>query len=246
MITPIEIKVNLDTDVALALRHLGCDSAAAAVRDIWFAEPTLAGSPDLLTGRMVIRLRSGADDDLTVKLRPCSPAQLTGRWARPFLDDGVRYRIERDWCGTRRMLSASAISGWPAGSVGAFVDRRVDVTEALASAQRQFLVSCTPPGVAVDRLRARGPVTALRWTGVALGALYADVERWQTGDLDLLELAMKISAAPGDSPVDLHLRAAAAQQALEDAVHGLGLAIATGATKTEQVLAASARTRPRS
>ncbi|KAF0846830.1 hypothetical protein [Nocardia caishijiensis] len=244
MITPIEIKVNLDTDVAVALRRLGCGPDTADVRDIWFAEPDSAGSPALLSGRIVIRLRSGAEDDLTVKLRPCTPAQLSGRWARPFLDEGVRYRIERDWCSPLRMLSASAISGWPAGSLRDCVERGVDVTEALATAQRQFLVSCTPPGVAVDRLRARGPVHALRWTGVALGGLCVDVERWRIADLDLLELAVKITAAPHDSPVGPHLRAAAAQQRLLDAVHALGLTPATGSTKTERALAASARARP--
>ncbi|MFE5476049.1 hypothetical protein ACFQ9R_10120 [Nocardia sp. NPDC056541] len=244
MITPIEIKVNLDGDVAGALRRLRCSDTAAVHRDIWFAEPLhpgTAGAPTLLSSRIVIRLRSGAEeDDLTVKLRPCVPSQLAGRWGAPFTEPGVRYRIESDWSADRRMLSASAISSRPAGSLRAAVARGVDVTGALHSAQRQFLVSCTPPGVAVDHLRAMGPVASARWTGVPVGTLRADVERWSTTGLDLVELSLKVTPQQADSPVDLHLRALDARRELEAALRTLGLTIASGDTKTEQVLTALA------
>ncbi|MFD6449595.1 hypothetical protein ACFWF3_02355 [Nocardia sp. NPDC060220] len=244
MITPIEIKVNLDGDVAGALHRLRCPDTAAVYRDIWFAEPLhpgTAGAPTLLSSRIVIRLRSGAEeDDLTVKLRPCVPSQLAGRWGAPFTEPGVRYRIESDWSADRRMLSASAISSRPAGSLRAAVARGVDVTGALHSAQRQFLVSCTPPGVAVDHLRAMGPVASARWTGVPVGTLRADVERWSTTGLDLVELSLKVTPQQGDSPVDLHLRALDARRELEAALRTLGLTIASGDTKTEQVLTALA------
>ncbi|MFD3704424.1 hypothetical protein ACFWUP_14885 [Nocardia sp. NPDC058658] len=243
MITPIEIKVNLDGDVAAALRRLRCSDTAATARDIWFAEPLRPGSPGaptLLSSRIVIRLRSGAQDDLTVKLRPCHAAQLTGRWAAPFTEPGIRYRIESDWSGGRRMLSASAISQRSPGSLRAAVAGGVDVTDTLNSAQRQFLVSCTPPGVAVDHLRAMGPVASARWTGLPVGNQHADVERWAVAGLDLVELSVKVTPRHGDSPVDLHLRALDAQRALEEALHALGITIAAGDTKTEQVLTALA------
>ncbi|MFE3316745.1 hypothetical protein [Nocardia sp. NPDC059195] len=241
MITPIEIKVNLDGDVAGALHRLRCTDTAAAYRDIWFAEPVHpgpTGAPTLLSSRIVIRLRSGDEDDLTVKLRPCLSSQLTGRWAAPFTEPGIGYRIESDWSGERRMLSASAISLRSPGSLRAAVARGVDVTDTLNSAQRQFLVSCTPPGVAVDHLCAMGPVTSARWSGVAVGNLRADIERWTAAGLDLVELSLKVAPRQGDSPVDVHLRALEAQRALEAALRRLGLMIATGDTKTEQVLTA--------
>ncbi|MEU4810241.1 hypothetical protein AB0H20_13680 [Nocardia fluminea] len=244
MIAPIEIKVNLDGDVAGALRRLRCPETAAAHRDIWFAEPLhpgTAGAPTLLSSRIVIRLRSGAEeDDLTVKLRPCVRAQLAGRWAAPFTEPGVAYRIESDWSGDRRMLSASAISARPAGSLRAAVARGVDVTDTLHAAQRQFLVSCTPPGIAVDHLWAMGPVASARWTGAPVGTLRADVERWTSPGLDLVELSLKVVPRHNDSPVDLHLRALEAQRALEAALRTLGVTIASGETKTEQVLTALA------
>ncbi|MFD4439391.1 hypothetical protein ACFWPK_06380 [Nocardia sp. NPDC058519] len=246
MITPIEIKVNLDGDVAGALHRLRCADTAAVYRDIWFAEPLRPGStgaPTLLSSRIVIRLRSGDEDDLTVKLRPCVRSQLTGRWAAPFTEPGVRYRIESDWSGERRMLSASVISLRSPGSLRDAVTQGVDVTDTLNSAQRQFLVSCTPPGVAVDNLRAMGPVASARWTGVSVGNLAADVERWTAAGLDLVELTLKVVPRQGDSPVDLHLRALDAQRALEAALGTLGLTIATGDTKTEQVLTALAAAR---
>ncbi|TCJ96681.1 hypothetical protein [Nocardia alba] len=248
MITPIEIKVNLDGDVAAALRRLRCLDTVAAHRDIWFAEPPhpgTVGAPTLLSSRIVIRLRSGEEhDDLTVKLRPCVRSQLTGRWAAPFTEPGVRYRIESDWSADRRMLSASAISSRPPGTLRAVATRGVDVTDALHSAQRQFLVSCTPPGVAVDHLRAIGPVSSARWTGVPVGNLRADVERWNTAGLDLVELSLKVAPQQGDSPVDLHLRALEAQRELEAALRGHRVMIAAGDTKTEQVLTALTTTRP--
>ncbi|WP_194828177.1 hypothetical protein [Nocardia sp. XZ_19_231] len=246
MITPIEIKVNLDGDVAGALQRLRCSDAGAAYRDIWFAEPLHPGStgaPTLLSSRIVIRLRSGDEDDLTVKLRPCLRSQLAGRWAAPFTESGVRYRIESDWSGGRRMLSASAISLRSPGSLRAAVARGIDVTDSLNSAQRQFLVSCTPPGIAVDHLCAMGPVASARWTGVPVGNLRADVERWTAAGLDLVELSLTVVPRQGDSPVDLHLRAVDAQRELEVALHALGLTIATGDTKTEQVLIALAAAR---
>ena len=246
MITPIEIKVNLDGNVAGALQRLRCSDTGAAYRDIWFAEPLHPGStsaPTLLSSRIVIRLRSGDEDDLTVKLRPCLRSQLAGRWAAPFTEPGVRYRIESDWSGDRRMLSASAISLRSPGSLRAAVARGIDVTDTLTSAQRQFLVSCTPPGIAVDHLCAMGPVASARWAGVPVGNLRADVERWTAAGLDLVELSLTVVPRQGASPVDLHLRAVDAQREIEAALRALGLTIATGDTKTERVLSALAAAR---
>lgn len=237
--TPIEIKVNLDGDLLDAQTRLGCTNAAAISRDVWFAEPAVpgaGGAPALLAGRIAIRLRSGDHDDLTVKLRPCAAAQLVGRWATPFSEPGMQYRIEGDWCGERRVLSASVVSKRPAGSLRVAALCGEDVTDALDSAQRQFLVSCTPPGVVVDHLRAMGPVASTKWTNIAVGDLAADAERWTVDGLDLFELTLKVTPAPGESPTALHARALDVQHRLHAAVRGYGLSISTELTKTERVL----------
>ncbi|NED64009.1 hypothetical protein G3I15_24020, partial [Streptomyces sp. SID10244] len=73
MIAPIDIKVNLD-DPSRALSALGLTYHQGRHREIWFAEvlPVSADSPfPLLSNHVIIRIRSGDVDDLTVKLRPC-------------------------------------------------------------------------------------------------------------------------------------------------------------------------------
>ncbi|WP_040700851.1 hypothetical protein [Nocardia vinacea] len=241
MITPIEIKVNLDGDVAAALTRLECTGRPAIDRRIWFAEPRPTGlhtAPTLLSSRIVIRLRSGENDDLTVKLRPCLPSQLVGRWTTSFTDDALRYRIEEDWNAERRVLSASAVSDRPAGSLHDATMLGADVTTVLDTAQRQLLVSCTPPGVAVDRLVAMGPIASTKWTKVRVGDLHVDAERWTIADLDLLELSLRITPEHGESHTEVRNRALRRQRKFEAAVRRRGLHIATGDTKTQQVLAA--------
>ncbi|MET7771704.1 hypothetical protein [Nocardia sp. NPDC005366] len=241
MISPIEIKVDLDGDVAAALTRLGCTGRPAIDRRIWFAEthPVDPGTtPTLLSSRIVIRLRSGENDDLTVKLRPCLPAQLVGRWTAPRADDALRYRIEEDWNAERRVLSASAISERPAGSLRAATMLGTDVTTVLDPAQRQFLVSCTPPGVAVDRLLVMGPIASTKWTKVRVGDLEVDAERWRIADLDLLELSLRVTPERGESHAEVRDRALDRQRRFETAVRHHGLRVATGETKTKQALTA--------
>lgn len=240
VITPIEIKVNLDGDLVDVQTRLGCTNAAAISRDVWFAEPPRpdVGDASGRAGRIAIRLRSGEHDDLTVTLRPCEPSQLMGRWSTSFTDEAVRYRIEGDWCGEERVLSASLVSKRPPGSLRVAALRGEDVTEALDSAQRQFVVSCTPPGVAVEHLRAMGPVASTRWTKVHLGGLEVDAERWTVGGLDLFELALTVTPVPGEAPAQLRARALEVQRRFHATVGGHGLSIATGPAKTEQVLGA--------
>lgn len=240
MITPIHLEVNLDSGVAGALRRLGCTDRAAIARDIWFAEPfpVSPGAPTLLSSHIVIRLRSDAADDLTVVLRPCERSRLTGRWAAPFTDVAVRYRIATVWRAEERALSAAVISRRPPGSLREIVARGTDITAALDPAQRQFLVSCTPPGVSVQHLRALGPVVSALWRTIPVGTVSADIERWTVAGLDLLELSLTVLPVQGDSSEDLYRRAIAAQRGLENGLRRLRLRPAVGKTNTERVLRA--------
>lgn len=156
----------------------------------------------------------------------------------PFTDDALRYRIEEDWSSERRVLSASAVSERPAGSLHDATMLGADVTTALDPAQRQFLVSCTPPGVAVDRLSAMGPISSTKWTEVRVGDLEVDAERWRIADLDLLELSLRVTPEHSESHTEVRNRAIDRQRRFETAVRRRGLHIETGETKTQQVLAA--------
>src|ERR1700757_3885420 len=111
MIFPVEIKVNVDGAVDDARSRLGGPQGALSRRRIWFVEDRNGvehGKPSLIHDGVIIRFRSGDEDDLTAKLRPCRESQLVHGWSCPFETDSFKYRIEGDWSGKRRELAASA------------------------------------------------------------------------------------------------------------------------------------------
>jgi hypothetical protein len=239
VITPIRIKVNVCGDVVDALTWLQGTHGPAISRRMWFAEARIAdagGPPALLDSGIIIRLRSGDCDDVTVMLRPCRHTQLGGRWSAPFTEGTLAYRLEDDWADRRRMLTASATSCRPPGSLRDTTAPGGDVVAALDSAQRQFLVSCTPPGAAVEHLVPLGPVLSTKWVRLQLGELQIDAERWSTDGLDIVELSSRIIPHDGESLAAVENRAAAALHTLETAVRRHGLHIVAGQTKTQQVI----------
>ncbi|MCX4094345.1 hypothetical protein [Nocardia sp. alder85J] len=250
MITPIEIKVNVGGDVTAALTRLRGTDGPATSRRIWFAEARFGGTGRplaLLSSHIIIRLRSGDHDDLTVKLRPCQRSQLAGLWAAPFTEGALAYRLVGDWSGRRRMLSAAVVSSRAAGSLREVATTPgADIAGALDSAQRRFLVSCTPPGAAVDHLVALGPIESTRWSRLRLGDVQLEVERWCADSFDMLELTARIEPREGESLASVETRAAAMHSRLESAVRRQGMQIENGFTKTHQVITALAARVPQS
>ncbi|WP_019929741.1 hypothetical protein [Nocardia sp. BMG111209] len=243
MITPIEIKVNVGGNVADALARLRGTDSPAIERRIWFAEARVGGNGKplgLLSSRIIIRLRSGDRDDLTVKLRPCQRTQLAGLWAAPFTEGTLAYRLVGDWSGRHRMLSASVVSRRTPGSLSAATTPGADIAAALDSAQRRFLVSCTPPGAAIDHLVALGPIESVKWPKLRLGDIQVEAERWRVDPFDLLEVCARIDPREGESLASVETRAAALQSRLETALRRQGLRIDNGHTKTHQVITALA------
>lgn len=238
--TPIEIGFGIGGDPATALTRLVGTDAATTTHDLWFAAP----APDaidpmaLVASGIAIRLRGGPDDELAVDLRPCPPSRLTGRWSAPFVDGDLEYRVESVWRDGHRALAASAISHRRAGAIRAAVAAGDDVTETLSPAQRQFLVSCTPPGVAVDRLRAVGPVGCVRWTGIRLGDAEVVAERWTGAGCDLLDVAVRVTPMPGEPAWSLHSRARGVQRRCRTALRDRGLGAEGGTDRTARVLRA--------
>ncbi|MQY30847.1 hypothetical protein [Nocardia aurantia] len=243
MITPIEIKVNVGGNVVDALARLRGTDGPAIDRRIWFAEARVGGNGKplgLLSSRIIIRLRSGDRDDVTVKLRPCQRTQLAGLWAAPFTEGTVAYRLVGDWSARRRMLSASVVSRRQPGSLRAATAPGADIAAALDSAQRRFLVSCTPPGAAVDHLVALGPIDSTKWPKLRLGDIQVEGERWRADTFDMLELCARIDPRDGESLASVETRAAAMHSRLETAVRRQGMQIENGYTKTHQVITALA------
>ncbi|MFF0492650.1 hypothetical protein ACWDSJ_24430 [Nocardia sp. NPDC003482] len=246
MITPIEIRVDLEGGIADAIDRSTADRRVKR-RDVWFAEarprPT-GGSPTLMSSGIVIRMRTGEHyDDVSVELRPCHPDQLSGRWAASFTEGDVRYRVSRRWHGETRAWSACLTSRRPSGSLRAAAGPDGDIATVLDSVQRQFLISCTVHGVAVEHLVALGPIGWTKWKRVRLGDQEVEAERWSVADLDLVELSLLVVPRPGETPADLDDRAAAAQRRLEARVRDGGSAIAAGETRTRLLGTLIARNR---
>ncbi|MEY9996952.1 hypothetical protein ABIE67_008984 [Streptomyces sp. V4I8] len=118
---PVEVKVNIESDVPAALTALRGSRGAMVTRRIWFAEDrdgVADGRVLLLDGGVIVRFRiGGAADDLTVKLRPCTREQLVGRFSARFDAEAFTYKIEEDWSGNRRVLAASLAHGHPPGAL---------------------------------------------------------------------------------------------------------------------------------
>ncbi|MYR05574.1 hypothetical protein GTV32_04270 [Gordonia sp. SID5947] len=239
MIAPIDIKVTLD-DVPGALTALGLTHERGRHHDIWFAEvrPGVTDAPfPLLSNHLIIRIRSGDTDDLTVALRPCRQGQLAEPWTRPFDTDSVAYRLNWELSGTHKVLTASAVSERPKGSLATQMASGTDPLSVLDPAQRQFVVTCTPVGVPVDHLRALGPVSATTWPGITIDQFDVVIDRWAAGDVDLLELCHQVVPRQGEGLDAFESRAFACQQSLTRSIRRRGLHLADTEVTTECVLA---------
>ncbi|MFW0795029.1 hypothetical protein AAFP30_14555 [Gordonia sp. CPCC 205515] len=244
MIAPIEIKVNIDDDVAHALDVLGCPPRPTERHEVWFAEARSADERTplpLLSSHISIAMRTGDHDDVTVRLRPCPPGRLVGKWLDPFSDADFRYHLHEDWCGSDRALAASAVSRRTTGSVAAAMAAGTDPAQVLDSAQRQFLVTCSPAGVPIDHLMRLGPIDSSRWKGIAMNGLDLTVERWTVPDADLLEISTILRPRPGESVGDLETRALTKQLALRSMLTEHGMRPSATDAKTFRVLCALAR-----
>ncbi|CAL9339035.1 hypothetical protein [Streptomyces sp. Tu 3180] len=243
-LSPIEIKANIEGDVAAALSALGGSSAPTTTRRIWFAEDrdgVAEGRVPLLDGGVIVRFRiGGSQDDLTVKLRPCTRQQLVGRFSAPFEAEPLTYRIEEDWSGNRRVLAASSVHGHPPGALSDAVKPGADPAASIGAVQDRFLRACAP-GVRLDGLVALGPVLSTKADDVPLDDLEADLEAWSVAGLDFLEVSVRVKPKDEDDAEKLTARAERKQRKLEDAVRERGVALSENPeSKTRRVLTALA------
>ncbi|MFD8102929.1 hypothetical protein ACFV24_25655 [Nocardia fluminea] len=249
MLFPIEIKVNINGQVTDVLSTLG-EPDAVSHRRVWFAEDRDGlsdGELRLLGSGVIIRFRSGSGgDELTAKLRPCVHEQLLGRFNDRFEVEveRLKYRIEGDWSGDRRVLAASLVNERPPGTVLDFVGVGDNAAAALHAVARQFVHTCARPSVRLDDLEALGPIACTKWTDLDLDDLEVDIERWQGGGLDFLELSIQVKPKDGESAGELEDRAMRKQEKFSQLVRQRGIAIADDITnKTERVLTALAANR---
>ena len=230
---PVESKVNVAGHPEDALSALGLNGGSE--RRIWFFEdltPGIEPGLPLLSGGVVLRVRSGKSGDFTLKLRPCRRTQLTPEWAAGFTDGNrFEYRVEQDWTGQRRSLAASSVVNLDPDLIDSVVSEGADADTLLAGKQREFLRDCGTLRIAFAGLTPLGPVLATKWKNVPVGKFDTHIERWEVGDLDFLEVSIR-------SDTDAERR----QQGLESAVRALGLSIDDDReSKTRRVLTQLAR-----
>jgi hypothetical protein len=245
----IEVKVNVEGAVGDALAALGLDGGETVKRQIWFADDrdgVLAGELPLLARGVIIRFRSGDDpDDLTVKLRPCDRRHLIGRWEHAFDGDEFEYRIEGDWAGSRHSLAGSAVSKQRQGALLASMGPDAEPASALHRDHREFVEQCVHPAVQINRLIALGPIGATKWSERTIADVQkVNIERWAVGELDLLELSIRVKQKDDENAKDFESRVSQKQQQLQAAVRAAGVQIAErAANKTQLVMTTLARMR---
>ncbi|MFI9155503.1 hypothetical protein [Streptomyces sp. NPDC053367] len=237
---PIEIKVNVEGDVAVALSALRGTGGALLTRRVWFAEDRAGvaeGRVPLLDGGVIIRFRIGSGpDDLTVKLRPSTREQLVGRFEGPFDATPFTYRIEEDWSADRRVLAASLVHDHPQGALLGAVQPGGDPAARIDAVQDQFLDVCAPD-IRLDGLVALGPVLSTKADDVELDDLKVDLEAWRVAGLEFLEVSLRVKPKAGESAEELKARAERKQRRLEETVKERGVVIADlPESKTRRVL----------
>jgi hypothetical protein len=234
----IEIKVSVGaSDMDAAADAFGLDLQDGRRRSIYFCEDVRGpGGPaalPLLEQGVILRLRKnkGKADDSTVKLRPCGESQLTPRWVDEDGGEGWDFRVEGDWVGKRKVISASLEAKVADGDLASAIADD-SLSDVFSDVQRKLLRDCAPAPVDFSELSALGPVAALKWQQTVDGHEIA-FERWDVSDeLRFLELSIRVE--PDD--------AVAAQRNFERLCTERGIDVAAVTeTKTRLVLEHLAR-----
>lgn len=241
---PVEVKVNIESDIPAALTALRGSDGAMVTRRIWFAEDrdgAAGGRVPLLDAGVIVRFRiGGGADDLTVKLRPCTREQLVGRFSTRFDAKPFTYKIEEDWSGNRRVLAASLARGHPPGALSGAVQPGADPGAPVDAVQDQFLHACAP-AVIIDGLVALGPILSKKVDDVSLDDLDVDLEVWSVVGLDFLEASIRVKPKDDETAEEFSARAERKQRKLEDAVRQRGVSLSEHPeNKTRRVLTALA------
>ena len=203
----IKIKATIAADevrAALAAYHLSGSTARS--HELYFCEkPSQLGLLPLLDGAVILRVRhhTARPGDVTVKLRPCRPGQLSGRWSTFRRSAHHEVRIKGEWAHDRRLIAASLVHKVPGDHLRRVLDSRPRYPGRLFSArQRWYLAECTTTHVDLDDLHLLGPVTAQQWR-LRVSRYDITAERWTVlapgnpPGPDFLELS--ITAEPEDA-----------------------------------------------
>jgi len=196
----IKIKATIaadEVDAALAAYHLS--GSTARNHEIYFCEqPSQLGLLPLLDGAVILRVRHhpAGPGDVTVKLRPCQPEQLSGQWSAFRRSAHHKLLIKGEWAHDRHLTAASLVYSFPGDHLRQALRSRPHHPGRLFSTrQRRYLAECTATHVDLDGLYLLGPVTVQQWR-LRVPRYDITAERWTIltpGDppgLNLLELSV--------------------------------------------------------
>lgn len=195
----VEIKVTIGPSaMARAMEMLDLDPTNGARRRIWFCEMQAggdAGDEPVLLGRgVILRLREteGKGADSTVKFRPFDPPPLLAHWRDVRQLDGGELRVEGDWVGARRVVSASLVADQAEDEPAEAAAGRRPLTKLFSQDQEQFLHDHAALPVNLNALRAVGPIAALKWEPRERGLpRHLAAEHWKVDELEFLELSVR-------------------------------------------------------
>lgn len=192
----VEIKLNFGAEqIEQAKIVFGLDGVPEQ-RQIWFGEVVdgLDGRDalPLLSRGVILRFREKPKSDATLKLRAPDRAIDAEAWKARTEDLGKAAKLEGDWAGDRRMISASLSTNLDASAVHALQTDRASVTELLSDEQQALAAELMVP---LDQAVLLGPVAALKWEAVD----GVEAEQWDAGGGDLRFL--EISIVEKDDPV---------------------------------------------
>ena len=147
---------------------------------------------DLLANGLILRIRQGADNDLTVKLRPASEQQFTAR-----AEGNKNFKCEGEVIDGVESPSYSTKEKFDASSVPQTGE---EVLASLSKGQRKLLKAS---GITVDWTRVRRimAIQSLSWSVPSqprqLDQLSLELWEWPKGKS--LELSTKVSADEGSA-----------------------------------------------
>ena len=176
---------------------------------------------------LIVRSRRGDDDcDATLKLRGPEGCLDIPQWSRRT-DGWTGAKLEGDWAGSKKLISASLGHKLDADQDG-MTDPKdpADVIALLPEAQADLAREWMIPLSTLDLL---GPIAAQKWSNVDFHSdLDCDVEIWEVDELRFLKISTRAKAED----------ALETQRALHHSLVRLGVAENTmvGTTKTETVI----------
>lgn len=208
----------------LAEQRFAPGDATVIRRRIFFSEVRVPEQVPLpLAGRgLIVRSRRGPDGgDVTLKLRGPQGCIDTRAWKRRTRRWDAK--LEGDWAGAKRMVSASLTHDLRPDDGGDTDPRNAhDVLATMSKAQRKLARQWMVP---LEELEPLGPVESRRWTVSGLDGV---VEVWTVDELAFLEFSTHAPAEDAEAAqLDLRRRLIAS---------GLDEDALVSATKTETVL----------